>query len=180
MYYFAIETENATQTRSWRVGTICRKIILSVSSCSLRADTWFWSIHSSHDRYIRQCTPLVIHYSTWSKHCGKWRDRRREKHYQLSFSWINTTTQTRSLKLKSNDFYRYPTRETAASGGERCRQYKESTVFIPLTTLGLIKFLDLESGRLFEVGAYSKFKAGRLLNFHHFQQVKYVYFATKQ
>ena len=27
-------------------------------------------------------------------------------------------------------------------------------------------------GRLFE--------AGRLLNFHHFQQVKYVYFATKQ
>ena len=37
----------------------------------------------------------------------------------------------------------------------------------------LIKFLDLESGRLFE--------AGRLLNlFQHFQQVKYVYFATKQ
>ena len=30
----------------------------------------------------------------------------------------------------------------------------------------LIKFLDLESGRLFE--------AGRLLNFHHFKQVKYV------
>ena len=27
-------------------------------------------------------------------------------------------------------------------------------------------------GRLFE--------AGHLLNFHHFQQVKYVYFATKQ
>ena len=43
------------------------------------------------------------------------------------------------------------------------------TVFIPWA---LIKFLDLESGRLFE--------AGRLLNFHHFQQVKYVYFATKQ
>ena len=38
------------------------------------------------------------------------------------------------------------------------------TVFIRLTALGaLIKFLDLESGRLFE--------AGRLLNFHHFQQV---------
>ena len=30
--------------------------------------------------------------------------------------------------------------------------------------------MDLESGRLFE--------AGHLLNFHHFQQVKYVYFAT--
>ena len=34
-------------TRSWRVGVICRKIILF--SSSLRADTWFWSIHSSHD-----------------------------------------------------------------------------------------------------------------------------------
>ena len=32
--------------------------------------------------------------------------------------------------------------------------------------------MDLESGRLFE--------GGRLLNFHHFQQVQYVYFATKQ
>ena len=38
-----------------------------------------------------------------------------------------------------------------------------STVFIRLTALAHIKFLDLESGRLFE--------AGRLLNFHHFQQV---------
>ena len=38
------------------------------------------------------------------------------------------------------------------------------TVFIRLTAPGpLIKFLDLESGRLFE--------AGRLLNFPHFQQV---------
>ena len=35
----------------------------------------------------------------------------------------------------------------------------------------LLKCLDLERGRLFE--------AGRLLNFHHFQQVWYVYFATK-
>ena len=30
----------------------------------------------------------------------------------------------------------------------------------------------IRGGRLFE--------AGRLLNFHYFQQVKYVYFATKQ
>ena len=42
--------------------------------------------------------------------------------------------------------------------------------------LALIKFLDLESewalirgGRLFEAGCL--FEAGRLLNFHHFQQV---------
>ena len=41
------------------------------------------------------------------------------------------------------------------------------TVFIRWTALGaLIKFLDLESGRL--------------LNFHNFQQVQYAYFATKQ
>ena len=31
----------------------------------------------------------------------------------------------------------------------------------------LVKFLDLESGCLFEVGAYSR----HLLNFHRFQQV---------
>ena len=30
---------------------VCRKIILF--SSSFRADTWFWSIHSSHDRIIR-------------------------------------------------------------------------------------------------------------------------------
>ena len=35
----------------------------------------------------------------------------------------------------------------------------------------LIKFLDLESGRLFE--------AGRLLHFLPFKQVEYVYYATK-
>ena len=38
-----------------------------------------------------------------------------------------------------------------------------NTVFIRLTALGAYKILDLESGRLFE--------AGRLLNFHHSQQV---------
>ena len=39
---------------------------------------------------------------------GKWRERRREKLCQFSFSWINTTTQTWSLKLKSNDFQVMP------------------------------------------------------------------------
>ena len=48
--------------------------------------------------------------------------------------------------------------------------YSQSTEIIRHNVF--IKFLDLESGRLFE--------AGRLLNFQHFQQVKYVYFATKQ
>ena len=83
--------------------------------------TWPW-LKSNVFRswYIKQCTPLGIHYSTWSEHGGKWRDRRREKHCQFSFSWMNTTTQTWSLKLKSNDFQSYPRRETAASGG-RCR-----------------------------------------------------------
>ena len=68
-----------------------------------------------------KCTPIVIHYLTWSRHGGKCRDRRLEKHCQFSFSWMNTTTQTWSLKLKSNDFQSYPRRETAASGGKRCR-----------------------------------------------------------
>ena len=53
-----------------------------------------------------------------------------------------------------------------------------STVFIRLTVLGAYKIFGpwewalIQGGRLFE--------AGRLLNFHHFQQVKNVYFATKQ
>ena len=32
-----------------KVGAICRKII--IFSSSLRADTWFWSIHSSHEPF---------------------------------------------------------------------------------------------------------------------------------
>ena len=34
-----------------------------------------------------------------------------------------------------------------------------TTVFIRLTALALIKFLELESGRLFEVGAYARLGA---------------------
>ena len=88
--------------------------------------TWPWlKSNVSRSWYIKQCTPIRIHYSTWSKHGGKWCDRRQEKHCQFSFSWMNTTTftitQTWSLKLKSNDFQSYPRRETAASGGKRCR-----------------------------------------------------------
>ena len=82
--------------------------------------TWPW-LKSNVLRlwYIKQCTLLGIHYSTWSKHGGKWRDRRREKHCQFSFLWMNTTTQTWSLKLKSNNFQSYPRRETAASGWKK-------------------------------------------------------------
>ena len=67
--------------------------------------------------------PLGLHYKTRLKHGRKWCDRRREKHCQLSFSWMNTTTwpQTRILNLKSNDFSSHPRRETAASGGKRFR-----------------------------------------------------------
>ena len=67
----------------------------------------------------KYCTPLGIHYSMWSKHGGagwNWQCfshllytyRRWEKHCQFPFSWMNTTTQTWSLKLKTNDFQRYP------------------------------------------------------------------------
>ena len=71
--------------------------------------TWLWlKSNVSRSWYIKQCTPLGIYYSKWSEHGGKWRDRRREKHCQFSFSWMNATTftitQTWSLKLKSNDF----------------------------------------------------------------------------
>ena len=33
----------------------------------------------------------------------------------------STTTETLNRELKSNDFQSYPGRETAASGGKRCR-----------------------------------------------------------
>ena len=79
---------------------------------------WLKSMFS-RSWYIKQCTPLGIHYSTWSKHGGKWHDRRWEKHCQFSFSWMNTTTPTWSLKLKSNDFQSYPRKETAASRRKR-------------------------------------------------------------
>ena len=44
-------------------------------------------INVSQSWYIKQCTPLTgyITYSKWSKHGGKWHDRRREKHCQFSF-----------------------------------------------------------------------------------------------
>ena len=36
----------------------------------------------------------------------------------------------------------------------------------------IIKFLDLESGRLFEVGAYSRLTSALIkINFHHFKRV---------
>ena len=41
--------------------------------------TWPWLKSTvSRSWYIKQCTPLRIHYSTWSEHSGKWRDKRRE------------------------------------------------------------------------------------------------------
>ena len=87
--------------------------------------TWPWLksnlFRSWYIWAVPRFTPLGIYYSTWSKHDGNWRDRRREKHCHFSFSWMKTTTQTWSLKLLSNDFQSYPRRETAASWGKRCR-----------------------------------------------------------
>ena len=56
-------------------------------------------------RYIiKQCTPLGLHYSTWSKHGGKWFDRRWEKHCQSFFhEW---TQHQDSRENKTNCFPR--------------------------------------------------------------------------
>ena len=43
---------------------------------------------------------------------------------RFSFSWMNTTTQSRSLEKVMPEV---PRRKTAASRGKRCRWYKEST-----------------------------------------------------
>ena len=97
---------------SWYLVQISISVIFLVfhSTITGTAIGWFlvtcpW-IKSMFSRswYIKQCTPLGIHYSTWSKHGGKWRDRRWEKHCQFSFLWMNTTTPTWSLRLKERFF----------------------------------------------------------------------------
>ena len=46
--------------------------------------TWPWLKSTvSRSWYIKQRTPLRIHYSTWSKHVGKGLDRRRKKHWRV-------------------------------------------------------------------------------------------------
>ena len=52
------------------------------------------------------------------------------------------------------------------------------TVFIRLTVLGAYYIFGPWEWALTQGGCL--FEAGRILNFHHFQQVYYVYFATKQ
>ena len=59
--------------------------------------TWPWlKSNVSRSWYIRQCSPLGLHYSTWSKHGGKWRDRRREKYCQVLpvFFFVNEHNNT--------------------------------------------------------------------------------------
>ena len=47
-------------------------------------------MYPDRDIFEPDCTQLGIHYSTWSKHGGKWGDRRRENRCQFSFSWMNS------------------------------------------------------------------------------------------
>ena len=58
---------------------------------------WPWlKSNVSRSWYIKQCTPLGLHYSTWSKHGGKWRDKRGEKHCQVLpvFFFVNEHNNT--------------------------------------------------------------------------------------
>ena len=75
----------------------------------------FRNISIRHDTFV-----TAQDTSQWSKHGGKWRDRRRRKLPVFTFRDEHnndSTTQTWSVKLKSNDFQSYPWRETAAIGG---------------------------------------------------------------
>ena len=57
--------------------------------------TWPWlNSNVSRPWYIKQCSPLGIHYSTWSKHGGKWGDRRREKPTLPVFVFVNEHNNT--------------------------------------------------------------------------------------
>ena len=54
-----------------------------------------------------QCTPLGLHYITWSRRAGKWRDKRREKHCQVLpvFFFVNEHNNTnRNPQAKKQRF----------------------------------------------------------------------------
>ena len=59
---------------------------------------------------MKQCTPLGLHYSTWSKRGGKWGDRRREKHCHVLpvFFYLNeqniTTRGIQSMTIDINQY----------------------------------------------------------------------------
>ena len=68
------------------------------------------------------------------------------------------------VTLYADDTVLYLSSKSAGDFQRKINADLGRTVFIRLTALGaLIKFLDLESGHLFG--------AGRLLSFHHFEQV---------
>ena len=79
--------------------------------------TWSW--------YIKQCTLLGIHYSTWSKHGGKWRDRRRNKTPPVFFFVNEHTKASTKPQAQSNDFQSYP---DFVSGNTRTRGKTKITV----------------------------------------------------
>ena len=89
------------------------------------------------------------------------------------FKWLVTTT-----RAKDHPLVKHLWQKKAELHQEEQNKIHCITVFIRLTALSAYyifrpwEWALIRGGRLFE--------AGRLLNFHHFQQVKYVYFATKQ
>ena len=50
--------------------------------------------------HLSSCTPLWIHYSTWSKHVGKWRDRRRENTLPVFFFFFFFVNEHNNTKMK--------------------------------------------------------------------------------
>ena len=105
---------------------------------------WPWlKSNVSRSWYIRQCSLLRTHYSTWPKHSGKWHDRRQEKHCQFCFLGMNTT-KTQSLnKLKSDNFQSYPR-------GEAAEFYVEWQ--LGSTKRSILTFIMITGSELFDLG----------------------------
>ena len=81
------------------------------------------------------------------QHIHHWFLKLKEVHHGFSFK--RRFIQITNLRRKTvPDF-----------SSKTCERSHGLTVFIRLTALALIKFLDLESGHLFEVGAYSRLGA---------------------
>ena len=64
------------------------------------------------------------------KHGGQWRDRRGGGGETLPVFFFENKHSNTNMKsqAKKQRFSSYPRRETTASGGKRCRYYKESTL----------------------------------------------------
>ena len=122
------------KSKMWSAWLYCVVIFLDFHSTKQGVRDCHWLILDHMALTKIKCIPIVIHYSTRSKHGGKRRDRRREKHCQFSLSGVNTprvlNTNMKPQAKKATIFKVIPEekQQLVSSGGKWCRWYKEITL----------------------------------------------------